>query len=59
MEEDAAEAAERRRAIQQAEADAEMKRASQAIQRSFELPRSINRDILRTGQVKDELQVRI
>lgn len=57
MEEDAADVAAREEARRQAELDEAFKRASQAVQRSLPLPRTINRDMLRTGKAKDEIQV--
>ena len=56
MEEDAAAKAAREAAKRQAEAEAEFRRASQAVQRGLPLPRTANRDILRTSKPNDELQ---
>lgn len=55
--EDAADVAAREAAKRQAAAEEEFKRASQALQRGLPLPRALNRDILRTGKAKDDVQV--
>jgi hypothetical protein len=57
--EDAADVAAREAAKRQAAAEEEFKRASQALQRGLPLPRALNRDILRTGKAKDDVQVKV